>query len=164
MRFDMDSYSVVFRRLIVLVALLLPASVVQADVVGDAVGDVAKQVFKQAERELIREYYRSHNMEVDSAQSEDDDGDKGRGKGKGKHGKKGKKGHGGKGLPPGIVKKLERGGALPPGLAKRGLPNDLESRLPPAPRGMERQIVNGKVVLVETATQIVRDIIGDLIN
>src|SRR5262245_41438304 len=36
-------------------------------------------------------------------------------------------------LPPGIAKKLARGGSLPPGIAKRYLPNDLLVQLPPRP-------------------------------
>src|SRR5690348_11509914 len=38
---------------------------------------------------------------------------------------------GGQPLPPGIAKKLARGGSLPPGIAKRYFPNDLIGQLPP---------------------------------
>lgn len=66
-------------------------------------------------------------------------------------------------LPPGIAKNLDRGKPLPPGIAKQVLPNDLIGRLPPARDGYERVIVDGKVVLVEIATQVIRDVLTDII-
>ncbi|OOZ38719.1 hypothetical protein BOW53_14440 [Solemya pervernicosa gill symbiont] len=131
---------------------------VQASDVSEFVGDVAKRVFTETERNLIRNYYHQHDIEID----DDDDGYKSK-KGKGKK-DKGAKGKGNKKLPPGIAKKLARGGTLPPGIAKRNLPYDLEARLPPLGRGFERQVIDGKVVLVETATAIVHDIIEDLLD
>ncbi len=70
---------------------------------------------------------------------------------------------GSKSLPPGIAKNLARGKPLPPGIAKRTLPNDLLVRLPPAADGYERVIVAGKILLVEIATQVVHDILVDVI-
>ncbi len=75
--------------------------------------------------------------------------------------KGGKKGA--KPLPPGIAKNLARGKPLPPGIAKRGLPGDLIVRLPPVPDGYERVIVAGKILLVEIATQVVHDILVDVL-
>jgi len=66
-------------------------------------------------------------------------------------------------LPPGIAKNLARGKPLPPGIAKRALPNDLLVRLPPVADGYERIIVAGKILLVEIATQVVHDILVDVI-
>ena len=66
-------------------------------------------------------------------------------------------------LPPGIAKNLARGKTLPPGIAKRGLPNELFVQLPPVADGFERVIVAGKILLVEIATQIVHDILVDVI-
>jgi hypothetical protein len=63
------------------------------------------------------------------------------------------------GLPPGIEKNLARGKPLPPGIAKQYLPSDLLVRLPTAPRGMEYVVVAGKLLLVEVATQVVREIL-----
>jgi hypothetical protein len=77
----------------------------------------------------------------------------------GRSGKKGGKGD----LPPGIAKNLARGKALPPGIAKQVLPGDLVRRLPPAPHGYERIIVDGKILLVEIATQVVRDVLTDIL-
>jgi hypothetical protein len=67
------------------------------------------------------------------------------------------------GLPPGIAKKVARGGAVPPGLARQRLPRELEGRLPPVPRGYERVVVDGRVVLVEIASQVVHDVLTDII-
>jgi Ni/Co efflux regulator RcnB len=67
-------------------------------------------------------------------------------------------------LPPGIAKNLERGKALPPGIARQSLPADLIGKLPAPPAGHERVIVDGKVLLVEVATQVIRDVLTDLID
>ena len=74
------------------------------------------------------------------------------------HKKKGKKS-----LPPGIAKNLGRGKPLPPGIAKQVLPTGLLNQLPPAPHGFERVIVDGKVLLVEIATQVIHDVLEGLI-
>jgi hypothetical protein len=66
-------------------------------------------------------------------------------------------------LPPGIAKNLARGKPLPPGIAKRVLPNDLLIRLPPVADGYERIAIAGKILLVEIATQVVHDILVDVI-
>ena len=63
------------------------------------------------------------------------------------------------GLPPGIEKNLARGKPLPPGIAKQYLPSDLIVRISPAPRGMEYVVIAGKLLLVEVATQVVREIL-----
>ena len=71
-------------------------------------------------------------------------------------------GHGRK-LPRGIAKNLARGKPLPPGLAKQSLPAGLDAQLPPPPPGHERLVVAGKVLLVEIATQTVRDVLNDVL-
>jgi hypothetical protein len=65
----------------------------------------------------------------------------------------------GKPLPPGITKKLARGGSLPPGIAKRYLPRDLDVRLPPPPIGVERVIVGRDVLLIRISTGAILDTI-----
>ena len=77
----------------------------------------------------------------------------GRGRGRGRNG----------GLPPGIAKNLQRGKPMPPGIAKQYLPSDLLSRLPSAPNGFEYVVVAGKLLLVEVATQLVRQILLDAV-
>ena len=82
------------------------------------------------------------------------------------HGAGGYKGKGkrkNKGLPPGIARNLSRGKPLPPGIAKQHLPDGLVHALPAPPRGYERIIVDGKVLLVEIATQVIHDILTDIV-
>ena len=106
-----------------------------------AAADVGVNVeFSKDEVRIISAWYR------------DNDGDKGA-RGRGRQ----------KGLPPGIAKNLAEGKALPPGIAKQQLPSGLIAQLPPAPRGYERVVVDGKVLLVEVATQVVRDILTDIV-
>ena len=76
------------------------------------------------------------------------------------HGKGEKKS---KGLPPGISKNLARGKPLPAGIAKQHLPERLRSALPTPRAGYERIIVDGKVLLVEIATQVIHDMLEDVI-
>ena len=92
-------------------------------------------IFSDEEIRIIRSYFESHAS----------------------HRHKGK----GKGLPPGIAKNLARGKPLPPGIAKQHLPQDLRRQLPPPPDGYERIVVAGKVLLIELATQIVRDVLTE---
>jgi hypothetical protein len=68
-----------------------------------------------------------------------------------------------KALPPGIARNLARGKPLPPGIAKQVLPTGLIDLLPPPPRGFERIAVSGKVLLVEIATQVIHDVLEDVI-
>jgi len=63
----------------------------------------------------------------------------------------------GKALPPGLQKKLARG-RLPPGIEKRYLPAELETALPPHP-GVERVVLGEDVLLVETESGFVLDIL-----
>jgi len=59
-------------------------------------------------------------------------------------------------LPPGIQKKLARGGTLPPGQAKklRRLPDSCTVRLPRLPRDVERIIFGDRVILVRSGNYI----------
>lgn len=67
------------------------------------------------------------------------------------------------GLPPGIAKNLERGKSLPPGIAKQYLPEGLNHKLSKPPTGYERIIVGGKILLIEVATQVIHDVLTDMI-
>lgn len=58
-------------------------------------------------------------------------------------------------LPAGLAKQ----DTLPPGLAKRGLPNELESRLGYLPTNRERSIVGDDIVLTDTDTNVILDIL-----
>lgn len=66
-------------------------------------------------------------------------------------------------LPPGIRKRLARGKPLPPGIAKRFLPGDLRSRLE-IPRGYQVIEVGRDVLMVEVATNIVHDVLMDVVR
>lgn len=103
---------------------------------------IASAVFSEIERQIIAEYFHKHGHS--SAK---------KGKGKGKP----------RGLPPGIAKNLKRGKPLPPGIAKQHFPVGLIDLLPTAPRGFERIIVGGKIILVEVATQIIHDVLIDVV-
>lgn len=78
-----------------------------------------------------------------------------------KNGKQGKDGR--NGLPPGIAKNLTRGKSLPPGIAKQYLPEGLRRELPAPPAGYERIMVDGRILLVEIATQVIHDVLTDAI-
>jgi hypothetical protein len=99
-------------------------------------------VFTDGEASIIRAYY--HDGHATQP-----------GKKKGKHGQKT--------LPPGIARNLARGKPLPPGIAKQVIPTGLIDLLPPPPRGFERIAVSGKVLLVEIATQVIHDVLEDVI-
>ena len=94
---------------------------------------VVSSSLSAAHIDIIRDYY----------------SDAGQGKSRGRKG----------GLPPGIAKNLQRGKPLPPGIAKQHLPHDLILRLPRAADGLEYLVVAGKMLLVEVATQIVREVL-----
>lgn len=66
-------------------------------------------------------------------------------------------------LPPGIAKNLARGKPLPPGIAKRGVPNALSGQLK-IPSGYELQTVGTDVVLIQAGTQIIADVLKDVLR
>lgn len=66
-------------------------------------------------------------------------------------------------LPPGIRKKLARGGAMPPGIAKQALPGGLHRQLPPRD-GYNYEIVGTDVYLIETATEVIVDVMRDVLR
>ncbi len=103
---------------------------------------------------------------------EDEDEDEGE-PGKKKKKKKKKKNKGGDlppglakrdSLPPGLAKHLEKHGTLPPGLELRGLPDSLEARLPDPGPGRKRVVVDDDVLLIETRTGRVLDILKNVIG
>lgn len=121
--------------------------------------EVLARVFSDIERQVIREYYRNRG-EVKGSERGDNRHAAGRG-----HKNKYAAGRGGGGgdLPPGLAKQLERNGRLPPGLEKRTLPHDLLARLGRR-YGAERQLVGSDVLLVDTATGVILDILRGIAN
>jgi Ni/Co efflux regulator RcnB len=61
-------------------------------------------------------------------------------------------------LPPGIAKKLRRGGTLPPGIAKRTPPPELMRQLPQRP-GQEWIVAGHDILLIEVATHVIVDVL-----
>jgi hypothetical protein len=63
-------------------------------------------------------------------------------------------------LPPGLQKKLARGGELPPGWQKRfePFPVAVERRLPVLPAGYRRGIIDGHAVIFSSRTNLIVDI------
>jgi hypothetical protein len=112
--------------------------------------DVGEIVFREVERRLIYEYFCEER------------GLCGHHDGGGKAGKDG--------LPPGLAKRdqlppgLAKRRELPPGLAKRALPYDLRRRLPAPRPGTRRVIIDHRVVLIEAATNVVLDVLFDVVT
>lgn len=108
--------------------------------------DSALSRFSAKQRELIDHYARNNGTVLVEQERSDASG-----KGQGKvHSKQ-------KGLPPGIAMNLARGKPLPPGIAKNRLPPALAKQLPPPPKGKEIAVVDGRVLLIDIATQVVHD-------
>ena len=131
-------------------ALMLMLSALNTPVYADDVGGAVVRAgvlaaFEEFERQIIYKYFKDHVYEPVAYEET-----------AGKNPKK-------KGLPPGIQKKLARGGTLPPGIAKQYLPDGLAKQLPAVPQGYERRIVGNDVVLVSIDTGVVADIVTDAI-
>ena len=120
--------------------------------------------FSQKERAILNDYLRDRVL---GSRDADDDN---KGKYKNKH--KGKK----KPLPPGLKKKLERGGELPPGWQKKvakgqvlgqdlyrsshRLPRDIIDILPTGPDNTSIRRIDDRIVRVRHATNVILDVLG----
>lgn len=136
--------------------LLAPSSGALADnVVLLAQNDtLIAKVFSSLERRVIREVLGGAGAET-------------------KTGKRGKRGKGSKGgpsgltrrgsLPPGLQRQLQRNGRLPPGLEKKAFPRNLRVQLPAPLQGTERVIIGNDAVLIDRATNVILDIMLDVI-
>ena len=149
-KYENAHFSTAFASLAVAVSLLATAPQAAAD----------EPVFTETEQVIIREVLQQTGVipnERDGVRVERETTVE--------HGHKG----GGKGMPPGLAKKrglppgLAKRDRLPPGLEKRALPNDLESRLPRRTT-TERIIVDDDVILIEKGTEIVLDILRDVVH
>ena len=128
---------------------------------------VENRLFTKDERSILHEYLRNRVLN-----KHDDDLDN---KYNGKKHKKDKKDKKQKALPPGLQKKLARGGQLPPGwqkkvargevlegdlyLASQGLPKDIIDLLPPGPNNTSIRRVEDRVVRVMDATGVILDVL-----
>lgn len=127
------------------------------------------KVFSSQERSILNDYLRNTVLGQSSQHShynDDDHHDKGK-----KHKDKKQKA-----LPPGLQKKVERGGELPPGwqkkvargevldrdlyLASQGLPQDVLNRLPTSPVGTTIRRIDDRIVRVMDATGVILDVLG----
>jgi hypothetical protein len=63
-------------------------------------------------------------------------------------------------LPPGLQKKIARGGHLPPGWQKKfePFPVAIERRLPPLPIGYRRGLFDGHAVIYDSRTNLIVDV------
>lgn len=150
-----------FRPLSALAATMLlisPATFAQAaDAIWLAQNDTTvPKVFNDLERRVIREVLGAAGVDTDE-----------------RVGGRDRKAKGPKGAPPGLAKRdrlppglqmqLERFGRLPPGLAKREFPAHLRAQLPAPLQGTERVLVGNDAVLIEKGTNIILDIIRDVV-
>jgi hypothetical protein len=127
-------------------SLCLALGAVFASVPGSAVDKARPAHFLPEERRIIEEYYRRPDTSSKKLPP-----------GLAKRGGK---------LPPGLQKHLEKNGQLPPGLQKRmePLPSALDNRLPRIPEYWERVVVERDVVLLDTRTNRILDIIENVID
>ena len=128
---------------------------------GTDVGQVVLDtVFDEVEKRILRAY---------GLEQEEKERDRARGNGNGKGQGQGAGNGGRPDAPPGLLRKdglppgLARREVLPPGLQGRGLPEDLEARLPPAKPGTRRVAVENDVVLIEEGTRRVLDVLEDVL-
>lgn len=135
--------------LILALATMVPLQAQAATTGQDATERVLKRVFSEAEKAIIEEYFGyKHDPKYKRAEQ-------------GKKTKRGlppglaKKDE----LPPGLQKQLEKNGRLPPGLARNDLPKSLRDKLYAPQKGTKRLIVGDDVILIDTATDIVLDIL-----
>lgn len=165
----MKTWNALIPAAVIACGLSMPVAPLSASEIGEATKAVGRAVgqavFSEAERHVIEDYYARQGYGYAYG-----DGGERDGKGHKLHGKS-KKDKGlppglakrGGNLPPGLQKQLARNRRLPPGLQKKALPYELERRLPPVPRGYERVIADDRVVLIETASGIVADILAGVV-
>jgi len=93
-------------------------------------------VFSDRDRTLIQDYYRRRHLPPGLAKRSS--------------------------LPPGLQKQVQRRGQLPPGLQGERLPDELEVKLSPLPEGHVRVRVGVDIVLMNTRTRVILDVIKDI--
>ena len=130
----------------------------------EEITQIADSLFTKAEKNILQEFLHSQNLENDNSEY-------------GERDKKNKKGKKQKNLPPGLQKKLARGGQLPPGWQKKvargevldediyeassGLPKSILDRLPSGPDGTSIRYIEDKVVRIVDATREILDVFSE---
>ena len=118
---------------------------------------IIQRVFNEAERAVIEEFYNSERLKKTKSEGASK---KGKGDKKGLPPGLAKK----EKLPPGLQKQLIKNGRLPPGLEKRSLPEGLYSRIESCRiKGLKCHEVGADVILIDAATEIIVDILRDVI-
>ncbi len=149
------------------VSLLIAAGAASAQAPSSGLtqgGDAAAAVITALEKRLIRDYFKG--LGGTESRAPDTRKAKGRGKAKGKSKAKGKAKH----APPGLAKRqrlppgLAKRDTLPPGLRGRGLPGDLTTALPHRRPGQEFRVFDDTVVLLESATGRVIDVLRNVLG
>jgi hypothetical protein len=99
--------------------------------------------FRQQDREYISSYYSKHGKSMPPGQAK-------------KNGT----------LPPGLERQLERNGTLPPGLQKKMQPCPVEitRQLPPLPPDYQRSVIGASIVVFNVKTNIVVDVMADVVR
>ena len=135
--------------LLLALGLTVPMVASAATTSQDATKRVIERVFSAAEKAVIEEYFGYKHDPKYKKESKDKKSQKDLPPGLAKKDK----------LPPGLQKQLEKNGRLHPGLARNDLPKNLKDKLY-APRGDTKRIIVGDdVVLIDTATDIILDIL-----
>src|SRR6266478_7485293 len=69
-------------------------------------------------------------------------------------------------LPPGLEKQLQRNGTLPPGLEKKlqPCPVEITRQLPPLPPDYQRSVIGASIVVFNRKTNIVVDVMADVVR
>jgi hypothetical protein len=110
---------------------------------GDDYQGDAKYRFRAEDREYVTTYYSKHGKGLPPGLAKRD-GD----------------------LPPGLEKQLQRNGTLPPGLQKKlqPCPVEITRRLPPLPPDYQRSVIGASIVVFNRKTNIVVDIMADVVR
>lgn len=125
-----------------------------------ALDEVVNAVFSEKDAKIIRDYYATLNNDNHEDDAEGHKKAKKNKKEKGLPPGLAKRDH----LPPGLQKQLDRKGTLPPGLEKKRFPDTLDKKLSRLPKGHERVIVGNDAVLVDERTQVIVDILTDVLT
>src|SRR5258708_23298016 len=102
-----------------------------------------KYQFRSQDREVITSYYSKHGSGLP-------------------HGLPKRNGD----LPPGLEKQLQRNGTLPPGLEKKlqPCPVEITRQLPPLPADYQRSVIGASIVVFNRKTNIVVDVMADVVR
>ena len=99
--------------------------------------------FRPQDREYVTSYYSKHGKRIPPGQAKKN-GD----------------------LPPGLEKQLQRNGTLPPGLEKKLQPCPIEitRQMPPLPPDYQRSVIGASIVVFNRKTNIVVDVMADVVR